>query len=352
MNTRVPYGSVYYTDGTVSQLGDREYVKRTLNGEANVSDLIVSRLTNQLVLMFASPTKKDGRIVGALIGRRDGNCLSEITNDIRFGEQGYAYMINNQGTIIAYPDQEVVFSQFNPFVLAQEGQRLYSIVALFEQILEEKTGVDTYTFEGQDSYASYAPVEGTDWILVVTADQAEVLSGLPGLVRNIVLMVAVVLAAGMIITCLLGNPITTPIVRVVKHAEAIARLDLSQEATAVDRHDLQRKEEIGALANALKNTFNSLKEIIQVISDSAEQVAVASEELAAATQTAAGSAEEVSKTMEQIAKGAAQQAGDTEEGAAKGMLIGELIEKEEADVQAVNVTGHRVAEIAAEGTRQ
>src|SRR5690606_31811227 len=73
-------GEVQYSDGSVNNLGDREYVKKALAGESNVSDLIVSRVTNQVVLMNATPIYRDGEVVGALVGRRDGNTLSEITD--------------------------------------------------------------------------------------------------------------------------------------------------------------------------------------------------------------------------------------------------------------------------------
>jgi methyl-accepting chemotaxis protein len=81
-------------------------------------------------------------------------------------------------------------------------------------------------------------------------------------------------------------------------------------------------------------------------------VAVASEQLTAASQTAAGSAAEVAKTMEEIAKGAAQQASDTEDGAAKGLLVGELIETEQKDVKAVNETTKRIGKIVEDGLKE
>ncbi len=83
---------VYYSDGTINDLGDREYVKKALNGgETVVSDLLISRITNNIVLMFAAPIEREGgEVVGVLVGRRDGNTLSHITDDIGFGEEGYA----------------------------------------------------------------------------------------------------------------------------------------------------------------------------------------------------------------------------------------------------------------------
>lgn len=51
-------GQASYSDGSRAQLGERDYVKKALNGEANVSDVIVSKVTNEVVLMFAAPIER------------------------------------------------------------------------------------------------------------------------------------------------------------------------------------------------------------------------------------------------------------------------------------------------------
>lgn len=69
-------GNAKYSGGNTADLSKREYVKKALSGESNVSDLIVSSVTNEVVLMYAAPIESNGKVVGALIGRRDGNALS------------------------------------------------------------------------------------------------------------------------------------------------------------------------------------------------------------------------------------------------------------------------------------
>ncbi|MDF2893066.1 MAG: methyl-accepting chemotaxis protein, partial [Clostridia bacterium] len=120
-------GTAQYSDGSTSQLGDREYVKKAFNGEINVSDLLVSKVTNSVVLMYAAPIEKDGKVVGALIGRGDGNALSEITDDAGYGDGGYAYIINKKGTLVAHPDREKVLNQFNPIEEAKKDESQRSV---------------------------------------------------------------------------------------------------------------------------------------------------------------------------------------------------------------------------------
>jgi methyl-accepting chemotaxis protein len=131
--------------------------------------------------MYATPIERDGKVVGALIGSRDGNALSEVTDDTGFGKDGYGYMINSNGTVVGHPDRDKVLNQFNPIEEVKSNESLRSLATLFEKVLTEKTGISSYFFEGNDLYAAYAPIKGTNWIFVITANEQEVLSAIPSL---------------------------------------------------------------------------------------------------------------------------------------------------------------------------
>ncbi|NLJ77730.1 MAG: hypothetical protein GX329_00025, partial [Tissierellia bacterium] len=233
MGVARPNGSTDYSSGGKAELGDRTYVQNALDGRTDVSDLVVSRVSNEIVMVYATPIERDGRVVGVLIGREDGNALSNIVEDIRYGEKGYTYMINDQGTIVAYPDGEGVLDQFNPIEEAAEDDSLRSIAGLFEKILSEGKGISRYTFEGDDLYAAYTPIEGTNWSFIVAANEAEVLSAVPELQRVIIIFTGIILLISIVVTYILGGSIVNPIIKAVEHSEEIANLDIAQDVPQV-----------------------------------------------------------------------------------------------------------------------
>nr|WP_074349823.1 methyl-accepting chemotaxis protein [Proteiniborus sp. DW1] len=342
-------GTVNYSNGMTSQIGDEDYIKRALNGETSVSDMIISSDTGEIELIYAVPIERGGRVVGSLVGRIDGNVLNEIVNDMGYGEKGYAYMINSEGTIVAHPDRNKVLNQYNPIKEVKNDRSQKSIANFFERMLEEKSGVHTYSFEGRNMYAGYAPIDGTDWILVITATTNEVLSAVPALQGVIFISTAIILILSIFITYIIGNSISKPIVLAAKDAERIASLDITQD---IPEFYLRRKDEIGTLAKAFQSLTESLREIIGEISHSSEQVYAASEELTAASQQSAVAAEEVSKTAEEIARGATEQAQNTEEGSAKATLLGESIEKDLECVQELNTASSKVTDVVNEGLKE
>ena len=71
-------GIVHYSDGSTAGLWDRNYIQKALAGESNVSDLIVSRVTGDVVLMYAAPIVRDGETVGVLIAVSYTHLLFQI----------------------------------------------------------------------------------------------------------------------------------------------------------------------------------------------------------------------------------------------------------------------------------
>lgn len=344
-----PDGTAKYTDGSSSELGDREYVKKALNGTANISDLLISKVTNEPVIMFAVPIIKNGNVLGVLIGRKDGNALSSITNDTKYGENGYAYIINGLGNVVAHPDKEKVLTQYNPIEAAKSDKSATSVGKLFEKILTEKTGISSYNFNGKDLYASYEPISGTDWTLVITANEKEVLSAIPALQMTIIIVSVLILAISILATYIIGNSITKPIIQVVNQSKYIAELDITQNMPV---QFIKKKDEIGILSNALQNIITNLRNIISEVNDSSVKVTATAEELSTTSQQSATASEEVTMSVGEIATGASEQARNTEEGAEKANLLGVAIEKDQKYLKTLNSATAKVGEVLNNGLKE
>ncbi|AOY77395.1 methyl-accepting chemotaxis protein [Clostridium formicaceticum] len=325
-------GTARYTDGSIAELGDRDYIQRAFAGKSNVSDVIISRVTNAPVVMIAAPIVDDEQVIGALIARTDGNFLSTLTDNMGFGKAGYAYIINNYGTIIAHPDREKVIGQVNPIEEAETDATLRAVAEHYKKVLEEKRGVGYYSFEGNQIYSAYALVEGRDWVIVITADEKEVLAALFTMQRNLMLITFVILAVGILLCSLVGTAIAKPIVTAVKHGEKIAKLDITQD---FPKDLLQRKDEIGALATAFQAIIDNLRNFIKQVAETSQQVSSSSQELTATSQQSATAADEIARTIEEIAKSANDQAKDTEDGVLKTEELSKIIDEDLKDMDKI-----------------
>lgn len=299
-----PDGTAHYPDGSTSQLGDREYVQKAFKGETNVSDLLVSRVTNNVVLMFAAPIINDGKVDGAIIARMDGTTLSDLAGDIGFGNEGYGFLINDNGTFVGHPNKDMVLNQFNPIEESKSDESYKPLASVVKYIVEKQTGVTSYSFDGMDLYASFSPVEDSNWIFVITASKDEVLANLHSLQLYISIMVTAIVVVTIALAFFIGLTITKPIIEAVRYSENIANLDLSVD---VPTKLQEKKDEIGTLARAIQIVIDNLNVIMKEINISSENVANgarlvsdSSLELSQATTEQASSVEELSASLEEI----------------------------------------------------
>ncbi|MDR5659500.1 methyl-accepting chemotaxis protein [Serpentinicella sp. ANB-PHB4] len=341
-----PDGTAYYNNGDTAQLGDRNYIQLAFNGEANVSDLIVSALTNEIVMMYAVPIERDGSVVGVLIGRRDGVALSNVTDGLGIGEQGYAYMINHEGTVVAHPNRDHVFNQWNPIEDVKDNPSIESVANHVSRVIDEKRGINAYSFGSDNLYSAYAPIEGSEWIIVTVANQDEVLSALPRLQRNIIIIALIILVISITISYLIGNSICNPIIKTISYADKIAALDITEN---VPSKFTKRKDEVGLLAFSIQTVMENLREFLRQVTNISQQVASSSEELTATSHQSSTAADEVARTIEEIALSANEQAKDTEGGVSKTVELSSIIEEDLEDMAQITNATNELTELKDDG---
>ncbi|GEN57205.1 methyl-accepting chemotaxis protein [Halolactibacillus alkaliphilus] len=339
----------YGDDGDIVDISERDYYQQSLNGERGLmppSESVNAADGDRLIMVTSVPVIENNRVTGVIVAVGDADFLSVIVEDITFGEQGYAYMIDDTGTVVAHRNREMIRDFFNPITLAEEDPSLSTVATQFEDILSTDAGVGSYTFNNEPMYIGYSTIGDTGWSLVVTADEHEVLSSVDDLqLTTIVMTVAAVLVA-IILTFIVGSRISKPIRSVSQSAEKIGELDLRQD---IEPALLKSKDEVGQLATSLQAVTENMRRVIQQINDSAGNVSAASEQLTATSEQSASASEEVAATIQDIADGAENQAENTEAGSEKAHQLGEIVEQEQAVVNRLNVAFKKVHRAVEEG---
>lgn len=339
-------GNVYYVSGESLVLEKDNSVWRTIETGEELNHFSISQQTGELVLLQVVPIVRNEVTVGALLGRRNGEALSKLVSGVGFGKEGYAYIMDGNGTVIGHPDQSLVASQFNPMEDVKTDVSLQTLATAFEDMLEHDQGVLNYHFRGNHVYAGYYSIEGSDWTLVLTAIEDEFLSAISELQKAVAIATIAILAVAVVITYFIGTSIAKPIILSAKYSEEVAGLDLRR---SVSEKFLIRNDEFGILARALQGITDNLRSIIIEINDSSEQLSASSEELTATAQQTATAAQEVAKTIEEIADGAAEQAKSTEEGSNKAIMLGNSLKNVKGYIGTVGDATEQVKELVESG---
>ncbi len=285
-----PDGTAHYIDGSTAELGDRDYIKQALDGEAAMSDVIVSRATEELVMMLATPIESKGEVVGALIARVDGFYLSEIVDTLAFGETGYGFILNEEGTFLGHEDRELVANQVNYVEAGDEN------ADFIKYILEEESGSFEYVYDGIDRQVAFDRLEN-GWILTIGAHQTEFASEINRLRGLLLLIITVGSIIGLVIAYFFAGSISRPLQAITEHGKKVAEGDFSVDA---EEQYLSRKDEVGELAHTFQTMTYNMRTMLAQVNDSAEQVEKAVAEMTERTELTAMMADETRDLVEEV----------------------------------------------------
>ncbi len=338
-------GNLINTDGENSNIADREYFIKALSGEKAVSDPIISKIDNSVILVYAVPIKDGNRIKGVLAATRDGNVLSDFTSDMQYGKSGEAFMINNQGTTIAHKDRNLVLEMDNDFENVKTNPELKELVELEQQMAEGKEGVGEYSYKGSSKYMGFAPVQGTNWSLAITAPKSEVMAKANQLAITMIIISIISLVASIVITFLIAIGISSPIKTVADYLNVVATGDFTG---VVPQNLLKMKDETGVLANAIDAMQQSIKSIIKEVADESSSVSQILIDINNDMGHLSGSIEEISATTEELSAGTEETAASTEEMNATSLEIEKAIEVIATKAQDGAITAGNVSKMSEE----
>ena len=320
MGVAWPDGQLSATTASIINLMDQSHFAQVLKGQSVISDLIVNKTESSATLMMFSPIyNSEGEVVAALAAALDGSILNQIVAEVIFGNSGYAYMVNQEGQVIAHPQYEMVIEQYEPISEAEKDPKLAPLAAIVEKMLKAECGYGEYLWtDGSDKFMGFAPVRNTTWSIAITAPKDEVLAGLQDMAIGILLATLAFLLIGIALATYLGRTLAQPLKYAVEYTAKVADGDLRVEVAATD---LRRQDEIGQLTQSLYNMIQGLRNMMQEIAHNSQEVAAASQELAASGENIASIVEELSASTEEIAAGMTDLSASTDEVSISGEAI-------------------------------
>lgn len=304
-------GDFKATAGSDGNISERDYFLKAMKGQVAVSEPVQSKATGKPIIAIAAPIKDDaGEIAGVVAGTVELKYLTDIIGSEKFGESGYAYMLNKEGLVMAHPEQDKILKEN----LLESSSA--SLVEITKRMVNGETGAGYYTYEGSKKIVSFSPLEETGWPIGVTISYSEVSSSLDEL-RNVALAVSSAIAVViMLVVVIIIRRAVKPIRKIAELTGLVAEGDLSV------RVDFRSNDEIGLLASGFNNMIAKVKALIAEVNEMSTVVAASSAEMNESAANITKSTEQVALAVSELAQGASEQAASTDKGSKE---IGEII---------------------------
>lgn len=308
-----PDGSSVTNTGQKLNLADREYFKIAMNGQANVGTPVISKATGQMVAPIVTPIYRDQQIVGVLGATLKIKQLVDIVDQVKVGQTGYSYMIDQKGTFVAHPNQQYILKK-SQFDLGGD------LVAISKKMTAMESGIAEYNYQGQDKYVAYAPVKNAGWSLAVAVPVSEVDQPLREMMQKLVMLILIMLLLLVIVVWVISGKFTRPILEMIGIITKLAEKDLTQQIKS------KYNSEIGLLMNSLGQMNENLKEIFNQVAGNSERLTAVSHNLLESAQQTGRASEQVSASAEEVARAAASQAEDAQKTSEMAQQVGIAIQ--------------------------
>lgn len=254
-------GVTQNTTGDTVNVADRSYFKGAAAGTPMASDITISRVTGEPVILYATPVYQNGAIAAVLYGRKEGTSLSEITKQVSYGETGFASLINNEGIAVGNSNLDLVKQQFN-FAKADEENPDYAQLAelVRSKMSAREPGFGDYTLEGKEFLVGFAPVEGSPWIMSVAMDQAELDVQVAEVRNTIITVIILAIIAAAFAVFLISGSIAKPIVATTEELNRLAGFDFRHDGSSNAVKYVNRQDEIGTMLKAVVTMQENVQE--------------------------------------------------------------------------------------------
>lgn len=143
-----PDGKVYiYREGDYTvpagDITDRQYFKDLLaTGKTVVSEVLIDKFTGSKIVVIASPVKGPSGITGIVGADVNVKVISDIVSSIKYGNTGYAFLVDKKGLTIAHPDESKIMN----LNITNTGSESLNMVG--QRMIKGEEAAVHYEFEG------------------------------------------------------------------------------------------------------------------------------------------------------------------------------------------------------------
>lgn len=286
---------------------------------------------NDLALAYGSTLdneikKADGDSTLAL--KTDALSLKLDGVGIKGVESSYVYVTDETGKMLYHKDGSKIGKSVENEVVKQ-------VVADLQAGKEVQNGVVSYQYQGKTKYASIYVSTYKEFVLVVSADEGDVLKPIEeiNLLGGVGILVSVLVCG--VVGLMFASLIVKPITRMTDVTHRLAEMDFTDDGQGEKMR--RRKDEIGSMSRALNDLRMELVRVVAGIREQSTLLLHTSENLNASAVETSATMEQLECAVGEIAQGATAQASDTQNATEKVILMGEMVEE----------TDHKVMELVA-----
>lgn len=257
-----------------AQLKGDDLLAQTKDGQRFISSVYIDDLTSEPLIAIAIPAKNVfGDFQGVLVAELNLKFIWDLVDQIKVGETGYAYVVDNQGNLIAFGDTARVLRGENLAQISEVAEFIENPSALTDITPE----VVSYTgLLGRRVVGTYVPLGSPPWAVVTELPTSE--ANQP-IIQNLIVSVITILAfavlagaAGLFLARRLAAPlvdlshVATEIAggNLAVEAKVSGPAEIAQVSATFNTMTLRLRELIGSLEQRVEERTRALSTVSEI----------------------------------------------------------------------------------------
>ncbi len=324
----VSTGLGYKDNGEVVDATTFEFYQTTVQNNLNqyYSEPVGTSYEDAVYFVARSTRDKDKKVTAIWAGAISLPKLAEAINKIQIGNDGFAMLLDKQGTVMAFNNPDLVM-RLNFLKQSEEGY--VGIKGIVQKMLAKETGHGWVTTHDGRTLMVYMPVGSTNWSLALSVTEKDVFEASKKL-RNVLVTFVFAIAVVLIISAMIS------IIRSLKPLDQV-RKNIVQIATGdadlTQRMPVSVNNEIGAVTRGFNAFVEKLHTIMADVKESKVNLQNAGDDLNASIEDTSSSIQQILDNISRVTTQITDQAASVDETAGAVNEIASNIESLERMIE-------------------
>lgn len=266
-----------------------------------------------------------GRQVENLLGQGgsfDSGALEHILMNANLEgvESSYTYIVDSDGNMLYHPNRDKIGKSVENVVVKSYIQDLKSGI-------KHDTGVVEYDYNGSIKYAACYTDENGRFILVVSADDDDVLRDSTSLIVKVTAISLLIGMAAIVVVFIFIRKIVAPLSYAANAVEELAALDFRVKNEQQERRFAGLKDEVGNIMRAVLKLRGELTAVVTDLKNQSGNLFEQSDSLSKSASDTMNNMKDTDRAVDEMANGATLLAQETQSASENVIEIGNMIDK-------------------------
>lgn len=266
-----------------------------------------------------------GRQVENLLGQGgsfDSGVLEHILMNANLEgvESSYTYIVDSEGNMLYHPNKDKIGKSVENVIVKGYIQDLKSGI-------KHDTGVVEYDYNGSIKYAACYTDGNGRFILVVSADDDDVLKDSASLIVKVTAISLIIGMAAIVVVFIFIRKIVAPLSYATNAVEELAALDFRVKNEQQERRFAGLKDEVGNIMRAVLKLRGELTAVVTELKNQSGNLFEQSDSLSKSASDTMNNMKDTDRAVDEMANGATMLAQETQSASENVIEIGNMIDK-------------------------